>query len=272
VLRIGEFARVSGVSAKSLRHYDAIGLFRPVWVEPVSGYRYYSPTQLPELYRIVALKELGIPLAEVAGLIGEGTDLTAVLSRRRTELEAERVTLERRLAALDIRFDRDGRSAHPDVVMRRIEPELVAGLRVRLEPSDDLEPVFDELEAYVRDAGARAARPSATLVHEELANGIREVEPVVPLVRRVPATDRIGCRRLPGVRAAAVIHRGPYQGLAEARRSLTGWMRASGLEPTGPLRIVYLQFGANPELAIPNHLLANSAEGFVTEIQQPLAG
>ena len=43
-----------------LRHYDAIGLLEPDAVDPASGYRSYSPEQLRDLNRIVALKELGI--------------------------------------------------------------------------------------------------------------------------------------------------------------------------------------------------------------------
>ena len=75
MLTIGPFSRIAGVSPKMLRTYDAIGLFRPVWLERDSGYRYYSPAQLPEIRRILALRDLGIGLAEIARLVGGGTDL-----------------------------------------------------------------------------------------------------------------------------------------------------------------------------------------------------
>ena len=90
MFRIGEFASLGGVSAKMLRAYDALALFRPVWVDPTTSYRYYSPAQLPELRRIVALRHVGVPLAEIAGLVAGGEDLRAVLDRRRSELERER--------------------------------------------------------------------------------------------------------------------------------------------------------------------------------------
>ncbi len=66
---IGQFARLAGISAKQLRAYDALGLFRPVWVDPSSAYRYYSPAQLPELRRILALRQLGMPLDEIGALV-----------------------------------------------------------------------------------------------------------------------------------------------------------------------------------------------------------
>jgi DNA-binding transcriptional MerR regulator len=60
---IGQFARIGGVSVRTLRHYDEIGLLRPVKVDPATGYRGYSAEQLGRLNRIMAMKELGLSLA-----------------------------------------------------------------------------------------------------------------------------------------------------------------------------------------------------------------
>jgi hypothetical protein len=64
---IGEFARHGRVSVRMLRHYDAIGLLRPACVDPGSGYRFYQASQLAELNRVIALKDLGFTLPQVAG-------------------------------------------------------------------------------------------------------------------------------------------------------------------------------------------------------------
>jgi DNA-binding transcriptional MerR regulator len=78
MFQIGSFARLAGVSAKQLRAYDQIGLFRPVWVDPASAYRYYSPAQLPELRRILGLRQLGMPIEEIKRL-ATGGDLAEAL-------------------------------------------------------------------------------------------------------------------------------------------------------------------------------------------------
>src|SRR5215468_2303794 len=57
LLRIGEFARLTKVSVKMLRHYDRIGLLRPVRVDESTGYRYYTAAQLPRLNRILLLRD-----------------------------------------------------------------------------------------------------------------------------------------------------------------------------------------------------------------------
>jgi DNA-binding transcriptional MerR regulator len=59
VYRIGEFARIGGVSIRTLRHYDELGLLAPAWVDPETGYRSYEARQLKRLNRLVALKDLG---------------------------------------------------------------------------------------------------------------------------------------------------------------------------------------------------------------------
>jgi len=61
----GEYARIAQVSKRLLRYYDEIGLFQPVKIDNESGHRYYSASQLPELNRILALKDLGLSLNQI---------------------------------------------------------------------------------------------------------------------------------------------------------------------------------------------------------------
>jgi hypothetical protein len=69
---------------------------------------------------------------------------------------------------------------------------------------------------------------------------------------------------------ASVLHRGSYAGLASARAALDRWIDAAGLTPAGPLRVLYLQFGAEPELRVPRAYLVERDADFVTELQQPV--
>lgn len=62
LLSIGEAAKLKQVSAKSLRYYETIGILKPAYVDPSSGYRYYFPNQMIDLDVILTCIELGIPL------------------------------------------------------------------------------------------------------------------------------------------------------------------------------------------------------------------
>ena len=259
---VGAFARMAGVSAKVLRSWDAEGLFHPAWIDRSSGYRYYSPTQLPKLRRILALRDVGMSRAEIGDLVCGGSDLRASLERRRRELEAERRDLDRRLAILDIRVA-SGVEGDTDVVVRSLPDEIVATMDPAL-AGGDIGAAFYELESRVRDAGARAHRPPGSIPDEDAI--------FVPLRRAIPATDRIRVGRLPATRAATILHLGGYGTLPGARTDLTAWVEAAGHEPSGSLRILYLQFGAEPELRLPRSWMVDRGEEFVTELQLPIGG
>src|SRR6185437_15238686 len=71
MLKIGEFSRLSQVTVKTLHHYDEMGLLKPSLTDPFTSYRYYTLDQLPRLHTIMALKELGLSLDEIAQLLSE---------------------------------------------------------------------------------------------------------------------------------------------------------------------------------------------------------
>ncbi len=109
---IGEMARSSGLSISALRFYDAAGVLVPAWVDPVSGYRWYSPGQLEESRLLVRLRRADMPLADIrlvlAGWSSQDTDLVRKLlqahlrrlelglSDARSEFSTIRSLLERR--------------------------------------------------------------------------------------------------------------------------------------------------------------------------------
>ncbi len=69
MFQIGKFSRLGQVTVDTLRHYDSIGLLRPVKVDTFTGYRFYSASQLKTVQQIQVLKELGFSLAEIARIL-----------------------------------------------------------------------------------------------------------------------------------------------------------------------------------------------------------
>lgn len=65
VYKIGELSKLTHISVKTLRYYDAEGLLIPDRIDRFTGYRYYSASKLKDCYRIIALKELGFSLDEI---------------------------------------------------------------------------------------------------------------------------------------------------------------------------------------------------------------
>jgi DNA-binding transcriptional MerR regulator len=87
---VRQLAGISGVTVRTLHHYDEIGLLTPASVG-ANGYRYYGRAELLRLQRILFHRELGVPLGSIAGLLDlEGKDQIGVLRQHREKLEAER--------------------------------------------------------------------------------------------------------------------------------------------------------------------------------------
>lgn len=272
LFRVSAFAALAGVSSKVLRDYDARGLFRPAFVDRTTGYRMYSPAQLPDLRRILALRDLGVSVADIQGLVSHRADLQQVLERRRSALEVERRELTQRLVRMGIELDAASAGAGGlDVVVRELGPEPVAILAVAEVAGQSLERAFYELELRVRDEGVRAPRPPGALVTVDAAGG-RRVEAFVPVLRKAGGQTALELRKLPACRAATVIHQGDYAGLRSARTKLDQWIADAGLHAEGSIRILYLRFGAESDLRLPERFLAPSDDDFLTELQIPIAG
>ena len=75
---IVEVARHAGVSSRTLRHYDDVGLLPPAYVG-ANGYRYYDEDALLRLQEVLVLRELGLPLDAIRRILDATSDRTAVL-------------------------------------------------------------------------------------------------------------------------------------------------------------------------------------------------
>ena len=122
---IGEFGRLGGVSVRTLRHYDEIGLLRPATVDPDTGYRGYSAQQLGQLNRIFALKELGLSLSQARRLLAGITleELQGMLMLRRAQLEHELIEHQNQLLGVEARLRsiaREGAMPVDDIVAKTI--------------------------------------------------------------------------------------------------------------------------------------------------------
>jgi DNA-binding transcriptional MerR regulator len=85
----------------------SIGLLRPACVDPASGYRFYQASQLAELNRVIALKDLGFTLQQVQAIIDErvsAAELRGMLKLRRAEIHAQIEAETTRLARIEARL------------------------------------------------------------------------------------------------------------------------------------------------------------------------
>ena len=250
---IGEFARLGGVSVRTLRHYDEIGLLRPATVDPDTGYRGYSAAQLRQLNRIMALKELGLSLTQARRLLDGVTlgELRGMLILRRAQLEHELEEHKNQLLGVEARLrsiaQEDAMPAD-DIVTKRIPAigvVVIAGQAPGFGAANivpvvnQLATLFDQLGIHdrVKEAGPRIVfyeREHGEDVTVCLALPVAEPPGELP----APAHYRV----LPQIEAAATVRSGPAAGIFPmVYNDLVGWIEEQGYHPVpGPGREVWL--------------------------------
>jgi effector-binding domain-containing protein len=272
MLRIGELSRLARVSVKALRLYDRLGLLEPARTDPLSGYRYHTSAQVPRLNAILALKDLDFSLEQVGRLLEEGlsrSQVRAMLEARRDEAEQALKVERERLARVEARLRRTDREGGvPDryeVVLKRVEAQMVVSVRDTLPAYSDVGGLFGKLGAYAERHGVR---PSAWLsvwheeeFKEEDVDGEAAFVTADPLPEDPPTGEgRVRERVLESVEdMAATVHHGPFDTIGAAYAALLLWIEENGYRLTGPNREVYLRGGDerhNPD--------------YVTEVQFPV--
>lgn len=96
---ISDVAKSAGVTSRTLRHYDQIGLLTPTHVE-ANGYRYYSPSDIVRLQRILLLRQLGLKLDVISDILALKQDQTLALEIHVQDLIRQREHIDRQINAL----------------------------------------------------------------------------------------------------------------------------------------------------------------------------
>jgi DNA-binding transcriptional MerR regulator len=273
--KISEFATLSRVSAKMLRHYAAIGLLMPDYTDPVTGYRYYSAEQVPRLNRIVVLKDLGFSLEQIVDLLDADlspAQLCDALRQRRAEVAQRIAEEQRRLAELDRRLTQLATAQLPavEVVLRPIPAAPVASARAIVANDQDLAELLAEVEDHVARLRARAAFPATVVYHGCMANAM-EVEVAVPLAAPIPDASWVQPAILPGeAQMACVVYVGDDAALSVACDALRQWVAAHGYQIAGAYRERYLRLSDAGNLALPPAFVASHPGAAIAELQLPV--
>jgi DNA-binding transcriptional MerR regulator len=244
--RIGEFAELSGVSAKTLRHYDKLGLLRPAAVDGRTRYRCYAAEQLRALSSILALRDLGLSLPEIRLFIARtgaraGRRALLLRLRRSTQQTIEKATqsLNDIDAALDLGIDQpDTWTRAIPVVMKRRRAMRVASLRA-------------EIEAYAEADVLRLERQLIGALPAESLGAVRGVlwqrcagsliaEPFVEIRRDLPSRSFYDLQDLPPITAACAFSGNDDDAADRTYRAINVWMSRRGFSLAGPKREIYL--------------------------------
>lgn len=268
MLRIGDFSKLTRVSIRMLRHYDEIGLLKPVQIDPYTGYRYYSEKQLPAACRIASLRDMGINLTAIGEILQccDNSDiLEGYLEARQKELSAAAEEIAQRLRLLETALERlrkENKMSY-NVVLKTIPERYAACVRTKIpryEEEGKIWKILCEETAHMNLVPDDPCLCSVIFHDKEWRETDVDVEAQKTVRGKYPDTDHVKFRTLPEVTVASTTYKGPYDIIGQMYAMVYVWAEKNGYESAGSMFNIY-------------HVSPNETQNpdeFVTEVCLPV--
>lgn len=231
LFQIGEVMKIIGITRKTLRVYEDMGLLTPAVQDEESGYRYYTADNMTQIRSIRSLQALGLSLKEVAEYYYDVENIDIHLQR----LIELRANLDRNIQMLQVRSAKQG-----DLTIRKTSlPQQVCFCRQY--PCSDAADAANKLrDTYI--AAARTGKMSmiARMFTMRMSQTLGPLELMccIPVDSSYNGPERIEFAETP---ALCIYYRGPYEGITTAVRALLEYVTENGIETTGPFRSIFLE-------------------------------
>jgi DNA-binding transcriptional MerR regulator len=245
MLRIGDFSKLGQVSIHTLRHYDDVGLLKPEHIDTFTDYRYYTLEQLPRLNRILALKDLGFSLEQVAHLLDDEIPLEQMKGMLRIRLgdierqiDEERIRLTRVARRLQ-QIEAEGRPSPYDVTLKSVDDITIVskrGLHVSLESmSRQRCAAYSDVYQALDHGRVKASGLEIALYHNteytetEIDMEVGVIVPRKDVERLALLPAGVSVRVLPASpETVSVMHRGALIDVTQAIIAAFAWIDSNG--------------------------------------------
>ncbi len=265
MFRIGEFSKLCRVATSVLRYYDAIGLFKPKRVDAFTGYRYYSLDQLPQLNRILSLRDLDLSLTEITEIANKNpgiNEIKGMLVLKRSQLTEQQAQLQEKIRCIEYHLkhiESENRMPEYDITVKTVEAMKVASVREVVPTIEQMSArcgqMFDAIVQWLALQQMHPIGPALAIYHSTeyvetnidvenafvvdntMVNGEFNYGDFTIVVRDIPPIEHV----------ASTIHKGDFDNLIQAWQAVARWIEDSEYTLAGlPNRELYLS-GPNEE-------------------------
>lgn len=256
MLSIGAFARASLLSLKALRLYDQLGLLKPSYVDPDSGYRYYAADQLRVARLILLMRQMDMPLATIRRVLAAAPAEAEPLVRTYWQTQEERMAQARRMVhVLVAQLRMEGSIMALDVEVKTVDPQPIISLTQRVK--------VDQLDLFIRDSVERLtaqAQQAASGVPFGIYHGPINhdddgpLEVCLPVQGTVATSDGVQARALPGGTVASVMMQGEqcqFPAVLQGYDAVYDWVREHGYTASEAPREIWHDGPEHMEIALP---------------------
>lgn len=257
MFRIGEFSKIAQVSGRLLRYYAEIGLLAPIYIDPETGYRFYTAEQLPRLNRILALKDLGLALEQIARLVNEqvsADEIRGMLTIRKSQIEQTLQDEIGRLRMVENRLqqiEQEGSMWSQDVIIKSVPNQLVLSIREVGLSNETVMELFNGMQRALPSGQTRRRygllffiMHSDTIEDEgmDLEFGfLLNSTKAAPL--QISDAYTLTQRELPSAEMVASIVYNGWEGASSCYNALGAWIEAHQYKIAGPGREIILKSG-----------------------------
>lgn len=261
--RIGMFANMNRVTIKTLRYYDEQNLLKPVYVDEENGYRYYEASQIADIHKILALKNMGFSIEDIRRMMN-GEEENTLLLRKKQEILKELAELTAKLAVVESYLTGKNMNLSAPVLVKKLPEVIVASSRSRIESYDALFELMPAMGAQMEQLGCICAQPDYCFT-QYLEQGYKEEDILVEVCEAVTEkkedSGTVVFQVLPQVEeAACIFHKGSYDTLHQSYTVVLDYIEENGYEICGNIRESYIDGVWNKE----------TPEEWLTEIQIPI--
>jgi DNA-binding transcriptional MerR regulator len=250
-LAIGDFARATHLSIKTLRHYHQLGLLVPAEIDTGSGYRRYSIEQIPTAQVIRRFRDLDMPLERI-GEVLVAPDLATrndIIAGHLARLEHSLAETQTAVASLRSLLEGPPDSSR---IEHRSEHEIASAAISEVVDLEDLSAWFQGAlgEIYATLAAQNVAPSGAAggvISNDFFAEERGDIIMFVPAREPVRRIGRVGPLALPAVELATIVHSGSHVDIDRAYGALAAYVSERALGVDGPIRERYLVGHHNSE-------------------------
>ena len=243
-LPIGDFARATHLSVKTLRFYHQSGLLEPVEIDSNTGYRRYGIDQIPTAQVIRRFRELDMPLTDIRAVllapdVSTRNDLIAAHLRR---LEEGLARTQNTVASLRELLEHP--EASVSIAHRTVDETMSAAITEIVDVTDAMtwyQGALGELYATLSAQGIEPLATAGGIFSNELFTDDRGTATVfVPCGTSVQRMGRVAALVVPAVELATTVHVGPHNGIDREYGALASYVTEHALAVAGPIREYYL--------------------------------
>lgn len=264
----------------ALYHYEKLELLKPDTIDNATGYRYYDASQLLIVYKILALKDAGFSLLEIAYMLHQKISTAALIEMLEHKAQALETAMNHTYSRLErlhtnlFLIKNGGIPYMNDITIKKVAPILIASTRKMFPKKDfdaNLEQMWPAVNHYIEEKGIKRTVPCLMLYHSgwwDMAQWNMmydaqnlDVEVAEPVTRPFDGNEEIRVYTLPAAeKMACIVHNGPFATIAQTSDALFQWMQQNHYDADGPMREIYHK----------GDWATDCPEEYVTELQIPI--